>query len=38
MEVANVQVAYKYGYNGDGVRVWKRDGLNQGRSIGMYAE
>ncbi len=22
-----VQVAYEYGYNSDGVRVWKRDGL-----------
>jgi hypothetical protein len=25
----DVQVAYEYGYNSDGVRVWKRDGLNQ---------
>jgi hypothetical protein len=24
-----VQVAYEYGYNSDGVRVWKRDVLNQ---------
>ncbi len=23
----NLQVAYAYGYNSDGVRVWKRDGL-----------
>jgi hypothetical protein len=23
----DVQVAYEYGYNSDGVRVWKRDGL-----------
>jgi hypothetical protein len=23
-----VQLAYEYGYNSDGVRVWKRDGLN----------
>ncbi len=23
----NLQVAYEYGYNSDGVRVWKRDGL-----------
>jgi hypothetical protein len=25
----DVQVAYEYGYNSDGVRVWKRDVLNQ---------
>ncbi|MEM0338048.1 MAG: hypothetical protein QW683_09045 [Candidatus Caldarchaeum sp.] len=25
----NLQVAYEYGYTGDGVRVWKRDYLNQ---------
>lgn len=24
-----MQVAYEYGYTGDGVRVWKRDYLNQ---------
>jgi hypothetical protein len=29
-----VQVAYEYGYNSDGARVWKRDVLNE-RSIGM---
>jgi hypothetical protein len=25
----DVQVAYEYGYNSDGVRVWKQDVLNQ---------
>ena len=25
----NLQVAYEYGYTGNGVRVWKRDYLNQ---------
>ena len=25
----DVQVAYEYGYNSDGARVWKRDVLNQ---------
>lgn len=25
----NLQTAYEYGYNADGVRVWKRDVLNQ---------
>ena len=25
----NLQTAYEYGYNGDGIRVWKRDWLNQ---------
>ena len=25
----NLQTAYEYGYTGDGVRVWKRDTLNQ---------
>jgi hypothetical protein len=25
----NLQTAYEYGYNSDGVRVWKRDVLNQ---------
>ena len=25
----NLQTAYEYGYNADGVRVWKRDWLNQ---------
>ncbi len=24
----NISVAYEYGYNGDGVRVWKKDHLN----------
>jgi hypothetical protein len=24
-----VQVAYEYGYNSDGARVWKRDVLNE---------
>jgi hypothetical protein len=24
-----VQLAYAYGYNSDGVRVWKQDVLNQ---------
>jgi hypothetical protein len=24
-----VWLAYQYGYNSDGVRVWKRDGLNR---------
>ncbi len=25
----NLQTAYEYGYNADGVRAWKRDWLNQ---------
>ena len=33
----DVQVAYEYGYNSDGVWVWQRDVLNgqEYRSIGM---